>query len=126
MKNSRLKGKILITLLVILVLYSGVLLIAPNSWLVLLPIIIPAGILTVGIPGYIIIKTFKDTLENESDKYDLKETKKTNQLLNSKEKTITNKQTNNMQVNVFSEPEYEYMSETVQERNKVKTKGTII
>ena len=66
--KKKLKKKIWIIATVILTIYSALLIANPTIWTALLPIIIPSGILTIGIPTYAIVKNSKDMLEKTSEK----------------------------------------------------------
>lgn len=121
--KKKLKNRIWIISSISLSACSIVLLMTSAHWVTLLPIIIPAGIFTIGIPAYDIVKTTKENSNylykqpavlKEKDIYSRKE-------LRSNEMVI--KQTNNMELDENLYPQYEL--EITQDNNKVKTKGTI-
>ena len=114
MKNSKLKRKLWRISLLMLLTYITVLILNPSSLITLLPIIIPAGIITITIPAYTIIKNKKEPIKKEVNKLD---NKKENQ--NNVKKTNSNNLINTNQINTTIEPQNK------QEKPKIKTKGTI-
>lgn len=63
--KKKLKG-VLVLSTPLLILYSLALIFAPSISLVLIPLIISAVVLTVGVPSYAIIKNIKDTMETKN------------------------------------------------------------
>lgn len=122
MKKTKLKKKIWIISSITLVAYIFLLATNPTAWLTLLPIIIPTGILTVGIPAYAIMKHTQESLENLSNQSSDFEKNNTNINEQSIKKITTDKPI--IQINEFSEPQYE--REVNKEKKKIKTKGTIL
>ena len=124
MKNSKKKKKIWSTSLSLFAIYLTILIVNPNIWLILLPIIIPTGALTIGIPGYAIIKNSKDSLEKKAKEQELslKEDKENNcEIEKTKVNTI---KTENNEIENILDIQNEKI-EIKQEKPKIKTKGTI-
>lgn len=119
--KRKIKKKIWIISIILLVIYIITLVINPSVWISLLPIIIPTGILTVGIPSYAIIRNTKEEIEQivEIHTKQIQECN-TNQNTKAIEKTATN----NNQINAILKPQYE-QEQNQEEKPKIKTKGTI-
>ena len=121
--KKKLKRKIWIISATILLVYTIALISNPTIITALLPIIIPAAILTVGIPSYAVIKHLTEILEEQN-----KIPTKTNYDINSnnqnqikQEKNISPKVIHNEEQIIY-ETDYQ---QSQQDKPKVKTKGTI-
>ena len=86
MKKSKLKQKIGKATAIILGIYVIALIINPTTLMILLPIIISASVLTIGIPTYAILKHSKESLEKISKQ----QTSSTNQELKKQKTKILN------------------------------------
>lgn len=84
--KKKLKKKIWIISSVILLTYIAAIILNPTAWIALLPIIIPAGILTIGLPAYSIIRNTKETLEKTTNKQETN-SKQTSDIQKNKRKT---------------------------------------
>ena len=118
--KKKIRNKLWMLSSVLVVMYVSAIIINPTAWVALLPVIIPATSLTVGIPVYAIIRNTKEGLENLSSKTLVSEEK----VIISKDDPTKNKLNEEILVEeqvVF----YKDINETIIEKNKVKTKGTI-
>lgn len=120
--KRKIKKKIWIISIILLVIYIITLVINPSAWISLLPIIIPTGILTVGIPSYAIIRNTKKEIEQIVEIH-TKQTQECN--TNQNTKAIEKKATDKHQIRISNLIEPQYKIEEKREKNKVKTKGTI-
>lgn len=127
MEKKKLKKKIWITATAILLTYTTILILNPTIWVAILPIIIPTGILTVGLPTYAIIKSVKDSLEQKNKKQDILTQEKnieTAKNIRIKEEITTNNIIK--ENNATMQLETQYKQDTnVENKPKIKTKGTI-
>ena len=110
MAKKKLKKKVWMTSALVLGVYITALIINPTIWTILLPIIIPTGLLTVGIPTYAVINRTHESLKKTVNKQE-------------PVTSITQKNTISKSKNI--EPEYTITSDNYQpeiEKNKVKQK----
>lgn len=117
MKKSKLKKKIWTISFIVLLVYVTALILKPTIWTALMPIIIPASILTAGIPAYAIIKNTKDKLEKGLEQ-------KSNEVKQIKNNQNTNSKNNNYTNNMLEDYKLDITQET-KEKVKTKTLGTI-
>lgn len=122
---KKLKKKVWGISTVILLVYITTLILNPTAWTALLPIIIPSGLLTVGIPVYAITKNMKNSLEKteNSSTTIIEEQPINNEKEKAAEKEVVNAQTKINQSYINLESQYE---PTKQEKNKIKSKGTMV
>ena len=119
-QKKKLKKKIWVISLVVLVTYVVALILNPTALTALLPIIISASILMVGLPAYAIIKSIKENFQTETEINNVTEMDNIEPVLE-KEKTYddSNIKENDIIIQETYEPSYQ------KDRVKVKTKGTI-
>ena len=121
--KKKLKRKIWIFSTSIFLAYITIFTLNPTIWISILPIIIPTGILTVGLPAYAIIKNVKNSLE-QKNKEQIVATEELNtendQNIKIKEKPMNN----NIEIHLEQETQFEQNSNQ-KEKPKMKTKGTI-
>lgn len=119
-KTKKLKRKIWFISSIVLVSYTVALILNPTSVMTLLPIIIPAGVLTFGLPAYAIIKNTKDSIEKIPTKTSV--LNEDNNAIKTKNKKEKFNNENNEQLNIISEIQIE---QNKSDKPKIKSKGTI-
>lgn len=125
--KKKLKRKIWTTSTALFLIYITILILNPTIWISILPIIIPTGMITVGLPTYNIIKNTRDYLEQKNKEQKIS-TKKLNietyQNMEIEKKIITNDIEREKFNHIELETQYE-QNINQEEKPKVKTKGTI-
>lgn len=125
--KKKLKRKIWTTSTALFLIYITILILNPTIWISILPIIIPTGMITVGLPTYNIIKNTRDYLEQKNKEQKISTKKlniETNQNMEIEKKIITNDIEREKFNHIELETQYE-QNINQEEKPKVKTKGTI-
>lgn len=121
--KKKLKRKIWTTSTALFIIYITILILNPTIWISILPIIIPTGMITVGLPTYNIKNSLKQ--KNKEQKISTKKLNiETNQNMEIEKKIITNDIEREKFNHIELETQYE-QNINQEEKPKVKTKGTI-
>lgn len=123
MKISKLTKKIWLTAFMILITFTGIAFLNLDILITLLPIIIPSGILTLGMPPYLIIKqVLKDM--NQIEQKSKKENREKEIEFNQNKQRIQEEIELIKRENFYDESQ-EIESENIQQKRKIIKKGTM-
>lgn len=123
MKVSKLERKIWLTAFMILITFTAIAVLNLDIIITLLPIIISSGILTLGMPPYLIIKqSIKDMkqIEQEAKKHNQEKEIEFNQ-----NRQKIKEEIESIKIENFYEKSQEIESENMQQKRKIIKKGTM-